>query len=321
VEGARFGAGTTFEIDSTDRELHYSGTGTVAGLNPQRFSLPLDISWLADDRVRGLLTGAFTFDGRGRTVDSLVLNTTADLENSTMAGASFPTAHVTMQMSDRTLDTAFAGSFEHLPGSLFVAKPELADSTLNGTADMRVTVVIPEVEPAKLEALSGTATLAPSTMAGLAVEKGQVDLTYANEVADIRQLSLTGPSIEGTAKGTLAIGDRVARVAAAIIGVDRFGQPRIVVCVDMHGRFEGQAHADEALLRRVAEAEPGDRKHLVGQLEDFGDLGDAVAQDADRAGAEPDGFGGEDAGLHDQRRVDRSVEKSFERAVVQCATP
>jgi hypothetical protein len=207
VEGASFGAGTTFEIDSTNRELHYSGTGTVAGLNPQRFSAPLDISWLADERVRGLLTGSFTFDGSGRTVDSLVLSTSADLENSTMAVPAFPAAHVTMQMSNRTLDTSFAGSFEHLPGSLFVDKPALADSTLNGAADMRVTVVIPEVEPAKLEALSGTATLAPSTLAGLAVDKGQVDLTYANEVAEIRQLSLAGPSIEGTAKGTLAIGD------------------------------------------------------------------------------------------------------------------
>ena len=112
-----------------------------------------------------------------------------------------------MQMSDRTLATTFAGAFEQLPGSLFVAKPELADSTLNGTADMSVTVAIPAVEPAKLEALTGTATLAPSTLAGLAVDKGQVDVTYANDVADFRQLSLTGPSIEGTAKGTLALGD------------------------------------------------------------------------------------------------------------------
>src|SRR5258705_10167022 len=62
VEGARFGAGTIFEIDSTNRALHYSSTGTVADLNPQRFATPLDISWLADDRVRGLLTGSFTFD-------------------------------------------------------------------------------------------------------------------------------------------------------------------------------------------------------------------------------------------------------------------
>src|SRR5204863_3298790 len=111
------------------------------------------------------------------------------------------------QMSGRTLDTTFAGTFEHLPGSLLTSKAELADSTLNGSADMRVKVAIPEIEPATLETLSGTATLTPSTIAGLAVDKGQVDLTYANDLADIRQLTLTGPSIEATAKGALAIGD------------------------------------------------------------------------------------------------------------------
>ena len=207
VEDARFGAGTVFEIDSTDRALHYSATGPVAGLNPQRFAMPFDITWLADDRFRGLLTGSFTFDGSGRTVDSLVLNTTADLTDSTLAGATFPQAHVTMQMRDRTLSSTFAGSFEHLPGSLFTTTPELADSMLNGSADMSVTLSIPSVEPVKLEALNGTAALTPSTIAGIAVEKGQVDATYANDVADIRQLSLTGPRIEANAKGTLAIGD------------------------------------------------------------------------------------------------------------------
>ena len=207
VEGARFAAGTTFTIDSTNRALHYSATGTVAGLNPQRFATPLDISWLADDRFRGLLTGSFTFDGSGRTVDSLVLNTTADLTDSTLAGAAFPQAHVTMQMRDRTLSSTFAGAFEHLPGSLFVSKPELADSTLNGTADMSVTMTVPAAGPTTLEALAGTATLTPSTLAGMAVDKGQADVTYAHDLADIRQLTLTGPSIEVNAKGTLAMGD------------------------------------------------------------------------------------------------------------------
>jgi hypothetical protein len=207
VEGARFGPGTTFEIDSTNRVLHYSGTGTVAGLNPERFAAPLDIAWLADKRFRGLLTGSFTFDGSGKTVDALVLDTTADLTDSTLAGASFPAAHVSLQMRDRTLSSSFAGSFQQLPGSLFTDKPALADSTLNGTADLRVTVAIPVVEPATLTAVSGTATLGSSTLAGLAVDKGAVDLTYANDVADIRELSLTGPSLEGTAKGRLAIGD------------------------------------------------------------------------------------------------------------------
>jgi hypothetical protein len=65
VEDARFGPGTVFEIDSTNRAPALLATGTVAGLDPQRFAMPFDITWLADDRFRGLLTGSFTFDGGG----------------------------------------------------------------------------------------------------------------------------------------------------------------------------------------------------------------------------------------------------------------
>jgi autotransporter translocation and assembly factor TamB len=207
VEGGRFGRGTTFALGSTGGVLHYASTGTVADLDPQRVALPLDVTWLADDRFRGLLTGSFTFEGSGRTVDSLVLSTTADLTDSTMAGAGFSRAHVTMEMRDRTLSSTFAGAFERLPASLFTTAPALADSMLNGSADMRITLSLPEVDPTKLVALQGTAAITPSTISGIAIETGEVDLSYANDVAQVRQLALTGPGLSATAKGTLALGD------------------------------------------------------------------------------------------------------------------
>jgi hypothetical protein len=206
AEGSRVGSGTVFEIDSHNGALHYSGTGTITGADPHRFALPFNISWLADDRFRGLLTGRFTFEGSGRAVDSLVLNTTADMTDSTLAGAHFPQAHVTMQVSDRMLSSTFAGAFEHLPASLLTTRPDLAESVLNGSADMGTAIAIPAVGPLQLIALNGTAALGPSTIGGLAVDKGQIAGTYANDTANITDLVLSGPLVEATAKGTLAMG-------------------------------------------------------------------------------------------------------------------
>ena len=70
-----------------------------------------------------------------------------------------------------------------------------------------------------------------------------------------------------------------------------------------------------AFALRIAEAKPGDRKHQVGQVEHGRDLVDLVADHADRADAEPGGFGAQDHRLHRERGIDAGVEEAFERAV------
>ena len=112
------------------------------------------------------------------------------------------------------------------------------------------------------------------------------DARRLEKIGALRGLAPDNGALEGffnaAIDAALAVGDRMARIAPAVISVDRLGQPRIIVAIDMHCRLERQTHADEALLRRVAEAEADDREHLVGQREDLGNFGDAVAQDADR---------------------------------------
>jgi hypothetical protein len=207
VEGARFGEGTQLGIESRSRALSYSASGNVASLNPRRFAAPLDVTWLDDDRYEGSLTGTFTFEGSGRTIDELVLRTNASLVDSMLAGARFPQAAVDFQMADREIRAKFAGPFDSLPGTLFTDRKELADTTLNGSADMSVGVAIPKAGAAELLETSGTATLTASTVAGLAVDSAQVTGAFANETADIKQLIVTGPDIKATALGTLALGD------------------------------------------------------------------------------------------------------------------
>jgi autotransporter translocation and assembly factor TamB len=207
VEGARFGAGTQLAIESRNRALSYSASGNVASLNPRRFAAPLEITWIDDDRFSGSLTGTFTFEGSGRNTDELVLKTNASLVDSTLAGARFPSAAVDFQMANREIRAKFAGPFEELPGTLFTDRQELANTTLNGSADMSVGLTVPKVGPVELLEAIGTTTLTPSTIGGLAIDSAQVTAAYANQTADIKQMVVTGRDLTATALGTLALGE------------------------------------------------------------------------------------------------------------------
>ena len=207
VEGARFESGTVLGIASRNRELSYSASGNVGSLNPRRFAAPLEVEWLDDNRFDGNLAGSFTFTGSGRTVDDLVLKTTASLVDSTLAGALFPSANVEFEMAAREIRAKFAGPFEQLPGSLFTERKEIDGTMLNGSADMVVALTVPKVGSTELLDLNGTATLEKSTIAGLPVDSGQVAGSFANQTAEIKELVLSGPDVKASAAGILALGD------------------------------------------------------------------------------------------------------------------
>ena len=207
VEGARFATGTVLGMESRNRQLSYSASGNVEWLNPRRFAAPLKVAWLDDNRFDGALNGALTFTGSGRSVDDLVLNTTATLNDSTLAGARFPSAAVEFQMAAREIRAKFAGPFEQLPGTLFTKREELAGTTLNGTADMAVALTVPKVGPTELLDVTGSATLEKSAIAGMAVDSGQVTGSFANNTADVKELILAGPDLKASAAGTFAFGE------------------------------------------------------------------------------------------------------------------
>src|SRR5580700_6323669 len=93
-------------------------------------------------------------------------------------------------------------------------------------------------------------------------------------------------------------GNAVPRIAPAVIVVDRLRQCAIVVAVAMGGRAARQAQADKPVAVRVAQTQACDRKHQIGQIEYRRDLVDFIANDADRADAEPSGFSAKNHGLH-----------------------
>src|SRR4029078_11245185 len=110
------------------------------------------------------------------------------------------------EMANRQMRSTFNGSFERVPGSLFMTRPEVADSMLNGSADVTVALSIPSVGPVELQELTGSTTLGPSTIAGIAPDKGEATGSDANQIVDIKQLATTRPGNQGNANGPLAVG-------------------------------------------------------------------------------------------------------------------
>ncbi len=110
--------------------------------------------------------------------------------------------------------------------------------------------------------------------------------------------------------------DRPVRVAPPVVGLDLLLQRAVVVAVAVDHDRRRQAERD-LRLRELgpADGEAGDREDRVRQAQDLAGLIDLVADLADRAGAEPDGFRRGDEALHGERRVDHAVHEGVEIVV------
>ncbi len=257
AEGAQFASGTVFSVEARNRSLRYSASGTVAALDPRRFSKPLDIAWLDDERFHGSLTGSFTFEGSGRTLDGLRLATTADLTDSSIGGAGFPHAAVSMTMVDRELNTTFSGTFQHLPGSMFTERPELRETRLNGSARASVRLALPAAGPVELKSVEGSTTLDSSTIAGVSLNRGEVSLSYDGAAAQIDTLSLSGPEVEATASGRLGLSGEAEsslKYDVAVTDLEPFAA-RFDTPVSGGAHIVGQATGPASALKMTGEAE------------------------------------------------------------------
>ena len=160
------------------------------------------VKWLDDDRFNGSLTGAFTFNGSGRTIDDLVLNTNASLVDSTLAGARFPTAAVDFQMAEREIRAKFSRPVRRAAGNA-VHRPQGAcrhDAERIGRHGRRADDS--EGRSDELLNVSGTATLTNSTIAGMAIDSGAGDrLVRESRSPTSRSSSLDGPGSESERRG------------------------------------------------------------------------------------------------------------------------
>src|ERR1700692_42553 len=113
----------------------------------------------------------------------------------------------------------------------------------------------------------------------------------------------------------LLLGNGMQRVPPSVVIVDSAGKRTVIVTIAVRRDLARQAQADVTLALGIAEAKSRDWKNQIRQSQKCCDLVDLVANDADGADTQPDGFRAQDHGLHRQCRIDAGVEETLQRSL------
>lgn len=216
VEGATIAAGTLADFNLQAGVINYSATGSVADLDVERMGKVLELPALAKPEYVSRLNG--TFDVKGsmprrpagrRESDSSIATMTLDasgrLKDSEILGGRLPDLGFEAHLAGGAFNGRLDGQFEGFDPARLAARPEL-QGDVTGAIDASVSIA-DLTAPITPEAVTGggTLTLEKSTVGGLEIETANLDATYANQVGDVKQLTLTGPDVKVEASGRVAL--------------------------------------------------------------------------------------------------------------------
>jgi len=196
--GAEVGAGET---------IAYRFDGAVSALDLQRLGRALDVEALSREEASTELAGRLRVDGSGASLETLMLTASADLDASTVLGASFDGTRIEATVGDRRLRATGAGRFDGLDPARLTDREGVAGA-LDGRFDLAADVTgLGSPDGVELVAAGGTLALDGSSVGDLAVDTARLEAEYADRVVRIGTLVVNGPAIEVQAQGPLALGD------------------------------------------------------------------------------------------------------------------
>ena len=216
VEGATIGDGTTVEFSVRPGTISYTSRGSVEDLDLEQIGRAFNLSAIAKPEYTSRLTG--TFDAKGtvprrppgrRETDSSIAEMTLDasgmLKNSEILGGTLPELAYEAHLANGSLSGRADGRFEHFDPARLTSRPEVKGD-VSGTVNAEFSLAdLPQPITPDTVTASGQLTLAPSTIGGLRIDSAAVDGNYANQVADLKQLTLAGPDVKAEASGRVAL--------------------------------------------------------------------------------------------------------------------
>ena len=216
VEGGTIGDGTEVEFAVRPGAISYASRGNVEDLNLERVGQAFNVAALAKPQYASRITG--TFDVKGsiprrpaarREADSSIAEMTLDasgmLKNSEIMGGTLPELGFEAHLAGGALNGKVNGRFEHFDPARLTAREQTkgdVSGTVNATfaiADLTAPITLESITAA------GQATLESSTVGGLKIETAAVDASFAGQVADVKQFTLTGPDVKAEASGRVAL--------------------------------------------------------------------------------------------------------------------
>ena len=135
----------------------------------------------------------------------MTLQASGTLRDTAIMGGRLPELTFDTTIADGALKGTVNGRFENFDPATIASRPDLKGN-VSGTVDASVSVrdLSGPITPEAI-AGSGQVMLEDSTVAGLEIEGATVDATYENQVANVRQFTLSGPDLKADASGQVAL--------------------------------------------------------------------------------------------------------------------
>jgi len=205
VEGATIENGTTatFSMAGPGR-IEYSARGGVREVNVRRLGRALGIAALAGERYESEINARFDVRGSGTSPRVMRLDATGAVERSRLFGGEVPDLSFTANLADGALHATARGELAGFDPAVLAGRPDLK-GRVGGRVDVEARV--PDINAFAVETMDATARveLAPAEIAGLTIVGGRVDATLQDGLADVRQLSVSGPDLRVDARGRVAL--------------------------------------------------------------------------------------------------------------------
>ncbi len=219
VEGATFADGTSGEFTVTPTTIAYAARGTVAGLDLDRIGQVLRVEALNEPAYDSRINGRFDVTGsqprtpsvrRGTApapvLSTMTLDASGSLSDSHIMGGRLPALGFEAHLDRGALTGRADGGFEGFNPAQISGRKAL-DGSVDGTvnASFSISDITAPITSASITA-DGTATLGPSSVGGVSIDRAVVEGSYASEIAHITSLTLTGPDLAAEVSGRLALG-------------------------------------------------------------------------------------------------------------------
>lgn len=280
VEGANISEGMRGHFELQNREISYGGEGHIEQMNLRRLGRALDIPTLDADRFDSVIGGNFRVEVAGRSLDTLVLTADGVVADSTLLATKFSEMAFTTHIEGRKLEATAKGAFEGFNPTMLIDQQWLA-GTLTGTVDGKVTLPdLRESVTLKTFEFDGQVNAKDSTLFDLSLASAFFDGRLGDGRVDVRQLTVDGPDVAGTAAGTMSLDDAPDTASTSTSDLTyRFTVPDLArLGKRLEQPFAGRAELGGKLTGNLGVLETTGTAHL--EPARYGETGQAAIVDA-----------------------------------------
>lgn len=210
IPGAAIASGTTAQVSmtSTKRGLQtatYAARGSVSDVDLATIGHAFRVPALDKPDYDSRINAQFDVAGSGVTTDRMKVDATGTITGTQIYGGTIPQLAFDAHLTDNAVHGRANGSFENFDPARIAGNQQYAGH-LNGAIDATFGLAHLDA-PITPDAITadGKVTLAQADVAGLRIDTANVEGHYANRQGTLRQATVTGPDVDITASGPIAL--------------------------------------------------------------------------------------------------------------------